>query len=275
MSDRAPKKKRDVAAKGGALTLVDRDVDVLVLVGLCRYCTGPQIARDLYPSEDRCRRRARALFDAGFLRFTLLSSQAPNLVTLTGKGYKVLQAHRPEVAARIRPCGPVEVAGIPHHLAIVDARLYCAALGLQRAARLSEWSNAGGELGARLGLGRFHLEPDGLAGFATPGGVVYVAVEVDTGSTRVGTTLAEKLSRYQGVAAEGHVDALWIVVTAGAGRVQGVECLAERLGLADWTRVLPLAHVLARPVRELPVRTGAGRETAEGRNTSAAGRASP
>lgn len=275
MSGRVAKRRRDQREKAAPIVLEPRDVDVLALVGLCRYCGADQIERDLFPSADRCRRRLRALFDNGYLSFTLVDSRSPNLVGLTRKGVDALRIHLPDVAERVRPAGTIEAAGVAHHRAIVDARLYSVALGRRRGAPLIEWSNAGGELGVRLGLDRFHLEPDGIAGFSAPSGTAYVAVEVDRATQRVRTTIAEKISRYREVAAGGLVDALWFVTSAGLGRVQNIEAALIAAGLAEWSRVLTLEHLTARPVLELPRRGGAGRDTASGRNIGAHGVVTP
>ena len=60
MTDRAPKTARRARKRGtGPVVLTDRDIELLCLVGLCRYVSTNQLAREFFPSLDRARRRMR------------------------------------------------------------------------------------------------------------------------------------------------------------------------------------------------------------------------
>jgi phage tail protein X len=97
---------------------------------------------------------------------------------------------------------------------------------------------------------------DGIAEFVgatTPLEKFYIVVEIDRGTESL-SVLEGKLAKYVGVAHDGRVDALWIVVGSGERRRSHIEELLARQGLADWARVLEHAFIIERPVLELPPR---------------------
>jgi hypothetical protein len=265
MSARASKRQRSHRTSSGPVVITDRDVELLTLVGLCRYISTDQAAREFFPSVDRCRRRLRQLYDGdgGYIAVTVASSTKPNLVSLARPGLAEVARRTPSLADRIQLAGTIRLAGVDHHLALVDARLFSVHLGARRGTPMTRWCGAGGHLAGELGLPAYHLEPDGIAEFAVPGGSVFVAIEVDLGTESL-DVLRSKFERYQCLAADGPVDALWLVASGGERRQQSISDLAERAGLGDWARVLPHSHVITRPVLELPARAG---EQAEGLNT--------
>ncbi len=233
----------------------ERDWDALLLIGVCRYLTMTQVARELFSSEDRCSRRLRALYDLGYLNIALTSGGASaNLYALTRRGLSLLQQHRPEAVAVRLPGTPPRLAGVAHHLLVADCRLFAAAWGMSRSAPLTRWANAGGTLATELNI--VGLEPDGLAEFATRAGPIVVAAECDRSTEGVAVTMRRKMERYVAVAESGRVDALWLVVTGGAERQASLWRLVRDLGLGDWTRIIPHAVITARPVMELPPRCG-------------------
>lgn len=235
-----------------ALVLTDRDLDALTLTGLCAYVSTNQIAREFFPTLDRARRRLRVLFDAGYVAVTLASSTLPNLVSLTRKGLSTVSEARGEVADRLRLAGTIRLAGVRHHLGVVDVRLYAAVLGAKRGAPLVRWSNGSSERFKAFGFDAARLSPDGLAEFQTPRGPVAVAVEVDLGTETL-AVLSRKWKKYRRVAAAEAVDALWVYVDAGAARRAAVvETLAAE-ALTEWSRVLG-DEVVRRPIIELPAR---------------------
>lgn len=246
-------------AKASVVALTERDYALLFMLAEHRYVSTAQVARELFPSIDRCRRRVRQLFDAGYVAITLVGSTVPNLVSLTTAGVRVLEAVDPAYAATIRLPGTIRSAGVAHHLACVDARLYVTALAVARGEILARWSNNGGEIGRELGLGHWRLEPDGLAEVELAGGgAVVIACEADCG-TETTRVLEAKLDRYRSALAAGVLlDELWFVVAAGAGRLGTIADLVHARGLDPWTRVLPIGHVTTRPVR--PVAAGAAQE---------------
>lgn len=232
-----------------ALALTDRDLDALTLTGLCTYVSTNQLAREFFPTLDRARRRLRVLFDAGYVSITLASSTLPNLVSLTRKSLSSLSEARKEVADRLRLAGTIRLAGVRHHLGVVDARLYAAALGVRRGAPLVRWSNGSSERFKAFGFDAARLSPDGLAEFQTPRGAVAIAVEVDLGTETL-AVLERKWTRYRRVAATGAIDALWVYVDAGRARRAAVTESLEAQALSGWSRVLG-DEVVRRPVVEL------------------------
>lgn len=246
------------------------DFDALTLIGLCRYLTAPQLARATGRTLDRARRRLRQLFDATYLDFALVASNAPTLVSLSAAGVAALRERDPELAARLRRPAPIAQAGVNHHLGVVDARLYAVARGESRGTRLVRWANAGGDVARELGLPAFHVEPDGVAEFtALPGGPRFVAVEVDCAATEPGLVLAGKLDRYAAVFAARRLDRLWVVVKdAAPERLRTVAALVARAGLTESVRVADHALIVARPIVDLEAAGGAVR--VEGPNTVSA-----
>lgn len=262
MKTRQPKRSRTERGPARRIEITDRDAELLLLTGLSGHIGVDQIARALFTSDDRCRRRVRLLFDAGYLSTLLVSSHAPALVRLTRKGLAFISERYPEVAKRIRLPGPIRLSGVEHRRGVLDARLYCAALGEKRGTPLVRWSNAGGELGRELGLDDLHLVPDGIGEWSTPG-PVFIVVEIDRSTSGL-TVIGKKLERYARAASSGLLDALWFVAMGGIGRQENLWRLIQAAGLSDWARVIPHHHLLIRPVRELPERTSTGAAEEQG-----------
>jgi len=249
---------RGERAAGQPFILMERDRDVLLLIGIAGYLSTAQVARELFPSEDRARRRLRRLFDARLIAITVGSSTAPNLVSLTPPGRDLVLERHPELAGRVTLPGTIRLAGVAHHLAVVDARLYIAALGCSSGTPLLAWSNAHGDLVRQLGFPDYGLVPDGVAELAQGEVVFRVAVEVDRGTEGVSGALSAKLSRYREVLDERVVDELWLIVDAGAARVRTVADAVRQVGIGDAARVMERTHVVTRPVRPPPSRVGDG-----------------
>lgn len=251
MSTRASKRARYRRSSTTVVAITDRDIELLTFVALSAYVSIEQIARELFPSLDRARRRARALFDAGYLMRWHTPSTMPGIYSVTARGCAVLREARPVLAARIRPSRPHSYVGVEHHLGLVDMRCFAAALGELRRTPLIEWSNAGGELARRLGLDRFGLRPDGVAAFQTPDGGTYaIACEYDA-STEAIPVLADKLDRYAKLAHAGILDALWIGVPQTGERLSRIARLVIERGLGDWVRLGSRAELVARPPQPL------------------------
>jgi len=245
-------KRSAVRRRATPMFVTERDLDALVLVGLTRYLGADQLARALFPNSDRCTRRARRLFDEGLLQKVVLSSRRPDLLALTGKGIAFVEKRRPEVADRLRLAGPIRVAGVAHHRAVVDSRLYAAGVGELRQAPLTRWSGAGDSAAAALALAG--LKPDGIAEFATADGPATIAVECDLGS-ETQRVLTSKFSRYRAAASSAALDGLWVVAAGGPERLATVERLLSAAGLDEFGRVIPHGHTIRRPVEDLPPRT--------------------
>ena len=190
------KRSRTARTRRSLPPIGERDLDVLTLVGLCRFVTTPQVARDLYPSEDRARRRLRQLFDAKLVAVTLTSSTQPNLISLTREGHELLKAHRPELAARIRRTGLIRLGELERHLLLVDARLYAAAWGEAHRASLVRWTNNPVAFPSA----------DALAEFDAGGQVAAVAIRSDRPHER-----GEVLERLRGQLEAGVLRAVWVL----------------------------------------------------------------
>jgi len=265
-------RRRGVREKAQPIVLTERDIQALVLTGLCGYVTGEQLAREFFPSADRSRRRLRQLFDAGLVRVHAVASNQAALVALTSAGLAALRARAPEAAARARLPGPINLAGIVHHVGVVDLRLYVAALGGIGGPRLLAWANAGADLAREAGFHAHRLEPDAVfdldgehrAGLA--GGVARVAGEFDA-STESGPALARKLAAYRAALADACCDELWLVAAGGPQRRAAVADIVHAAGIADRTRLFTVEDIVARPARLPPGFVGAaGRGRAEGPN---------
>ncbi len=250
MTDRTPKRSRTERGRARPIEITPRDESLLLLVALTGYIGIDQLSRALFPNEDRCRRRVRALYDAGYLMPTLVSSTQPSLVRLNKRGLSFIASRALAAEQSLRLPGPLQLGSVPHRRLIIDARLYCAALGDLRQTPLVRWSNAGGRLHQELRLADYHLVSDGLAEFATRQGPLYIAIECDCSTETLGT-LQKKLSRYRAIAEAGVLDALWIAMTGGLERQRNIERLLAEAGLGEWARVLSREHLIARPVRDL------------------------
>jgi hypothetical protein len=216
------KRSRTARTRRGLPPIGERDLDILTLVGLCRFVTTPQIARDLFSSEDRARRRLRQLFDAKLVAVTLTSSTQPNLISLTREGHELLKAHRPELAARIRRTGLIRLGELEQHLLLVDARLYAAAWGEAHRVPLVRWTNNPAAFpGANA-----------LAEFDAGGQVAAVAIRCDRPHER-GETLEKLRTQLEA----GVLRAVWILMKV------------ERSGAElPWARRLSSEIVTKRPV---------------------------
>lgn len=256
------RRERGKRIKARPVLLTGRDLDVLALVGLCRYVSTEQLSRECFPSVDRAQKRLRQLLDGGFIRVTLLASTESNLVSLTPAGLALLAERQPEVGSRSHLAGAINLVSVEHHLLLVDARLYVAGLAVTEGGRLLRWEGGHGALAERLGFRDAGLMPDGLAEMEIGGQVMRLAVEADCG-TEVGKQLADKLRRYREVLSSETVAEVWIVVSGGEERRRRIEDLARQVGIAEWTRVMTQEHVIARPVNKPgPRAAGADRSVA-------------
>jgi len=243
-------KIRGKRTKGNPVALTQRDFDLLVLIGLCRYVSTPQLAREFFTSIDRCRHRLRQLFNAGLVNFTLVSSTSPNLVSLTRAGLNTAIERQPELEPYLRMSGPIRSSGIVHHLLNNDIRLYVSTLAKTGGMAMLHWSNSGGE---RWGLNEFHLEPDGLCELLVAGETFQLAIEADTGTESL-TTLGGKLEKYGKAFEADLLHELWFVVASGEQRKRNVAELISDCGQAERTRLIDHACICARPVLQPPPR---------------------
>ena len=248
-------RKRGKRAKTHPVVLTERDKNILTLTGLCRYVSTQQMAQEFFPSQDRCRRRLRQLFDAGYLNITLSASTQPNLISLTRLGLNFLQEETPELVSRIRMPGPIRLTGITHHLLCVDVRLWLAGQGKTFDTHLLRWSNSQGDLTKELELKRYHLLPDGLAEIQVQGEIKYIAVEADCGTESLGV-LANKLGKYKEAFQDSTLSEVWFVVNSGKDRQQSILRLIHKMGLENHTRIMTQAFIQQRPLNPVPSRVG-------------------
>lgn len=243
------------------VVLTERDYDILTLIGLVGYAAQNQIEREFFTSTDRCRKRTKALADAGLLRVTTIGSRQPYLFSLTTSGRRALGTVRPDLAERVRLVGAIALGGVAHHLGVVDARLYLAAVVARghicsplkhsdvRSPLLRRWSNAGNTHVRERGFGALGLEPDGVADVSFGADVITFAIEVDCAATESTRVIARKLRRYADAHADGLVDELWFLVKASPRRVATIRGLVTAHGLAANTRIFLPSEMISRPVR--------------------------
>ena len=237
--------------KGRPVVLTERDLNIMTFVGLCQYCSTEHIRIEFFSDINpcRCNKRLRQLYDANFLDVTLISSQEPNLHSLSSKGLNELRKRVPEeLSSRLKLSAPIQQSGVSHHLAVVDTRLYISSLARKFATPLLSWSNSGGETTSKIGLDEWRLKPDGIAELETKKGVVRIACEVDCG-TESARVLANKLSKYTDLGQLQIIDELWFIVTNGKQRVATISRLALKENITSWTRVMHQDHILKRPVQ--------------------------
>jgi hypothetical protein len=231
--------------------LIPRDYEMMLFVGLCKYvCTG-QLKQEFFTSLNRARRRIRKLFDAGLLDIHVAGSTSQNLVSLSKEGLALVKKSFPQLTERLNRPGTISLAGVEHHLAVVDVRQYLATLTQTRSWALLGWQSGSGALAQELGLLQFRLRPDALAEIETNTnpGTITLGIEVDCGTENMGFTLAGKLDKYGQVFLSGDlIDELWIVVTGGKLRQQSLEEQVRQAGLEQWTRVIAHSLLLTRPV---------------------------
>lgn len=262
-------KQRGKRQKGRPVVLTPRDRLILRLIGSCRYVSTTQIARELFSSVDRARRRIRQLFDNGYLQITLAGSTSPNLLSLTQEGARIVRTAFPDESENLRLPGAIRLAGVPHHLGIVNTRLYMEALARTNKQTMDAWESGAGRLARDLGLPGLGLQPDALAALSDTQSQEIYAAEVDCGTEPL-AVLGRKLDRYSLVLQEqGGLDELWVVL-AGTGslRKAGIERLVMQAGLGECTRVFTQEMVVARPVLWPPARVAARGYGPKGPNTA-------
>jgi hypothetical protein len=251
--------------KGGFL-LTDRDVDALLLIGNTGYCTTAQVARDLFPNENRCRHRIRDWLDQGLVRVVVTDTAAPSLVALTPAGLAAVQERQgPDSGARLY--GSINVISSWHHCAIVDVRLHLVELA-RTSADFELHGIHGGRSAAAADAGlRAHaLVPDALCDVSLRRfGDAWAAVEVDAGSER-GPFLLAKLQRYAEWLREAGRE-LWLLGKRTSDVVR-LNRLSEEAGCTHAVRLVTSGYAAARPVLPLPEFGAAGIERLRARENA-------
>lgn len=260
--------RRRTVVDGVATEVVDRDVQIMMFIGVMRYVTSRQVALEFFPSEDRANQRIRKLRDAKYIAVTIAGPHQPQILSLTAKGVQAVAEVDAGLAGRFRLPGTLRAAGLDHHFGIVGVRQYLAKLAGAKGQRVVCWSNAGGELHQEAGLEHLKLVPDALVdlGVGDNGDTMLrLAVEFDIGG-EVLDVIRRKAARYVRALAEGLVDEVWFVAGGQQQRLANVAATLLRGGLGDGARLFPHAHVLARPVLDPPPMVGA-QEWAVGPNS--------
>lgn len=249
MATQATRMRRSERRTGRVVALTERDRSALALIGLCRYVSTEQLARTLFTSSDRCRRRCRALFDAGYVSVTLPSSTQPSLFSLTRSGIAAVAEHDQPLAERLHLAGPIRETSIAHHIGVVDCRLFVAAVAPLVGAGLLSWSGPQGALTKVRGLPAFHLEPDGLAHLCvrSDGSDRFVAVEFDAASESL-SVLARKLANHRAAVDAGATDGVLLGAVGGERRLGALRELARDTGLVERALILDVETVRRRPV---------------------------
>ena len=245
------RRRRGERQKGRPVVLTQRDINLMIFIGLCRYCSINHIQVEFFYGIHpcRCSKRMRQLFDSYFLNVFLMGSQAPNLYSLAPKGLNELRIRVPELSDRLKLSAPIQQAGIPHHLAVVDTRLYISAVAKKLRTPLIAWSNSGGEITREIGLDEWGLKPDGIAELETENGILRIACEVDCG-TETSRVLANKLSKYTAISPLGVIDELWFIVTTGSQRMKTISRLIRQAGISSVTKVMHQDHITQRPIQD-------------------------
>ena len=256
------RRKRTQPSARCIVQITARDADVMAAVAANNYMSAQQIARDAFPSEDRCRRRLRQLLDARYIAATLVSSQAPNLVSITRDGLAALADRGVDISAW-RPPAPIRSSAVPHHLLGVDARMYAAGLIVEGLGRLATWEAGKGETARALGLCAAHIAPDFIAFVEIRGQSGVVVGELDCGHE--GTALIEKLHKYWRWLPHQQATRLWLIADGDDARVRQVCRMCA--GFEKWVRIMRPADLRRRPIVKTPGELNllAGQGTSGGR----------
>lgn len=236
MTPRRLKKLRTTRSDKPRLELTERDYQTLLFIGSLGFLATDQIAKQLFPSFDRCRRRLRLLFDAGFIFFFLQRADKPNLVRLTPKGLKHLIERFPEYDGQIRLPGIIKENEIEKRLLLVDVRIHAVTHGEEKCAPLTHWFSGNTILSNDLGLRERRLFPAAIIEFSPPHGQAFIAVELIEGHTRLNNLWPKRLERYYELAIDEYLDGLWIITTSDKMATE-LKILVAEANLENFARV--------------------------------------
>lgn len=223
----------------------ERDIQLLTLVGLCKYVSSIQVARTFFAhNRKNSDRRLRKLYHAGLIDLSITGSRLPNLVTLTRPGLALLKKKSPSVATRCSRLTSIPLSGVEHHLGIVDVRLATAKRCQETPGwQLLRWENGRGDLYRQLGLASYRLQPDALFEMLRWRSELVCALEVDL-KTEPLSVLTDKLDgRYDRALKDRVIDQLWVALKGGVERKYHVQATARRLGIGAQVVVLALADL--------------------------------
>lgn len=238
---------RGIRSPNSRVVVGERDLQLLELIGLVRWASMAHLSLFFPNGSDRAMRRCRQLFDAGLIRIVVIGSAEPSWVALTRAGLDLVERHRGEIDLALAVPGPLSIATIRHHSALVWSRLWASSLREVGRPPLLHWSSGKSEA-ARAALGGAALVPDGYAELGLSGDrVLEVFIEADTGSQRR-AVIEAKCERYAPVIAAGQHRELWFVTTGGEARAELLSEVVFAAGLAARTRVLSETDLRTRPV---------------------------
>lgn len=227
--------------------LTERDLDVLVMLAQCKYVSTEQVAREAFPTEDRCRRRLRQLLDCRYISASLVSSRSSNLLSITRDGLVALRDHGVDTTG-LQPPHPIRLSAVPHTLLGTDARMYAAGLVVNALGRLIAVEPGKGATAERLGLTAARLAPDFIYFVELRGTEGVAIVELDTGHECA--ALRDKMVKYKSWLPNQRNTQLWIVADGEEARLREVGRMCA--GIEIRTRLLRPADLRLRPVQQSP-----------------------
>jgi hypothetical protein len=238
---------RTKPAARSTVVLTDRDIDVMLMVAHCKYASTEQVSREAFPSEDRCRRRLRQLLDCRYISATLVSSKAPNLISIARDGLVALRDHGIDTTG-LQPPNPVRLSAVSHALLGTDARMYTAGLIVKDLGRLVAVEPGKGSAADKLGLTDARIAPDFIYFIELRGVQGVAAVELDSGHE--GLALREKLDKYRRWLPQQRNTQLWLIADGDESRLREVARMTT--GIEQWTRLLRPQDLRLRPVQHTP-----------------------
>lgn len=249
------RKLRTAPSTKATVSLSERDCRILLALAECSYLSTAQIARDGFPSEDRCRKRLRKLHDARLTSVLLLTSRDSNVLSITRAGLIALRDLGYDVTG-LAPPPPLRATGAAHFLMTNDTRLYLANFEVEGIGELVEWHSGKSDLARQLGLTVARIAPDALAIVQLSGSPSTVlAIESDRGFETA--DLQDKINKYSRLPRPLNFE-LWCIATGDASRLRQIRGMCTRAGVGAWTRLIPHDHVLERPIVAPPPLLGRG-----------------
>ena len=238
---------RSRPSRARPMRLTERDEQLLHRLARYGFLSTPQLTRDLFPTENRARRRLRKAFDAGLVRKHLVDSQCPDIYAITSLGLGELRS-RGRMLDRVRPPRRAPAfATMTHQLMLADALLYAEAT-TQASDRLAgiEWARGRSALARAAGFDVRRLVPDALAVFTLPsGGAWTVSIEADAGTEPL-STWRRKLAAYQPLLQSRRINELWVILERTAGRDASLAALVSTT-TARSVRIFPHPYLYERP----------------------------
>ncbi len=229
------------------MVVTARDLTALQCIGRHQYLSTAQIARDLFPSLDRARRRLHALAKHGCVDRFVIDSRQPHVHRVTRRAVSLLENAGLTTAGIVLPRRAPSLLGLTHQLTLADTLLWLEQLGVQTPEIVSVWWRRGRDHAIRrLGLSEWKLVPDAVARLEYESGHTVIGIEVDCG-TEGAPILRMKWERYAAAMEAGVLGELWIAVESTGTRLQRIAAQVEAAGIAERTRLMDRGHTIGRP----------------------------